>query len=60
MKRYTLLGLTLSFLLAANVWAVPAPEQEPSAEMKLDIQPVHETLAGGGGHEQLIKQYQRV
>jgi hypothetical protein len=57
MKRHLWLSLTLS-LLAANVWAVPAPEQEPSAEMKLDIQPVHETLAGG--HEQLIKQYQRV
>jgi hypothetical protein len=58
MKRHLWLSLTLS-LLAANVWAVPAPEQEPSAEMKMGVQTVHETLAQDG-HEQLIKQYQRV
>jgi hypothetical protein len=57
MKRYVWLTLTLS-ILAGNAWAVPAPEQEPSAELKMGVQPVHETLADG--HEQLIKQYQRV
>ncbi|WP_243245207.1 hypothetical protein [Pseudomonas maioricensis] len=58
MKRHVWLSLTLS-LLVANVWAVPAPEREPSAEVKLDIQAVHETLAQDG-HAQLIKQFQRV
>ena len=59
MKRYTWPGLTLLFLLAANAWAVPAPEQEPSAEIKMGVQTVHETLAQDG-HVQLIKQFQRV
>lgn len=57
MKRVWL-ALTFSFL-AANVWAVPAPEREPSAEMKMGMQPLHETIALDG-HAQLIKQYQRV
>ncbi|MBC3952875.1 MULTISPECIES: hypothetical protein [Pseudomonas] len=57
MKRVWL-ALTFSFL-AANVWAVPAPEREPSAEMKMSLQRVHETIAQDG-HAQLIKQYQRV
>jgi hypothetical protein len=56
MKRHVWLSLTLS-LLAANVWAVPAPEQEPSAEMKMGVQTVHETLAQDG---RMILQYQRV
>ena len=58
MKRYIWLCLTLSFM-ATNVWAVPAPEREPSAELKMDLRAVHETLAQDG-HAQLIKQYQRV
>lgn len=58
MKRHVWLSLTLSFL-AANVWAVPAPEREPSAEVKTGIEAVHKALAQEG-HAQLIKQYQRV
>ncbi|WP_162874427.1 hypothetical protein [Pseudomonas viridiflava] len=58
MNRHAWLALTLSFL-AANVWAVPAPEREPSAEAKMGMQTVHETVAQDG-HAQLIKQYQRV
>jgi hypothetical protein len=58
MNRQLLLTLTFS-LLAANAFAMPVAEQEPSGEVKMESQAVHKTLAQGD-EPRLIQQYQRV